>query len=111
MKEKNLFTSWTLTSKIVIIEMSFNGGGNMKKITDELAMIYKTCKLYYEDGNTIYMIYVYPKGKQDNLSAKEVALLKSVADTAMHSGIFAGAACVSMRPEFPTHAKTGMFLE
>ena len=52
MKEKNLFTSWTLTSKIVIIEMSFNGGGNMKKITDELAMIYKTCKLYYEDGNT-----------------------------------------------------------
>ena len=24
----------------------------MKKITDELAMIYKTCKLYYEEGYT-----------------------------------------------------------
>ncbi len=33
---------------------------------------------YYEDGNTIYMIYVYPKGIKDNLSQKEVALLKSV---------------------------------
>lgn len=33
---------------------------------------------YYESGNTIYMVYVYKKGKQDNLSPSEVALLKSV---------------------------------
>ena len=32
---KKSVTSQTLTSKIVIIDMSFNGGGNMKKITDE----------------------------------------------------------------------------
>lgn len=44
--KKKTAASWTLTSKIVIIDMSFDGGGNMKKITDELAMMYKTCKLY-----------------------------------------------------------------
>ena len=33
---------------------------------------------YFENGNTIYMLYVYKKGKQDNLSPKEIAILKSV---------------------------------
>lgn len=33
---------------------------------------------YYEGKDTIFMIYVYKKGRQDNLSPKELNILKSV---------------------------------
>ena len=59
------------------------GSGGLRKLCWESKNNGKSCVIrniyyYYEDGNTIYMLYVYPKGKQDNLSPKEVTLLKSV---------------------------------
>ena len=60
-----------------------NGSGGLRKLRWESKGKGKSGGIrniyyYYENENTIYMLYVYPKGKQDNLSAKEVALLKSV---------------------------------
>jgi len=33
---------------------------------------------YYEDKNTIYMLLVYEKGRKDNLSDKELKILKDL---------------------------------
>jgi len=33
---------------------------------------------YYENKNTIYMLLAYKKGKQDNLSDKELSILKKI---------------------------------
>mgnify|MGYP000871482956 FL=1 len=59
------------------------GSGGLRKLRWESKNKGKSAGIrniyyYYESEGTIYMLYVYQKGRQDNLSAKEVALLKSV---------------------------------
>ncbi len=61
------------------------GSGGLRKIRWKLERRGKSGGvriIYYwmVDNEQIYMLYVYPKGKQDNLSTQQLTLLKTIVE-------------------------------